>query len=127
MSQHYVFIESSNRVFMLGWDKPLQEAYMILGNLNADGDDWEQPLIIDAVIPFDRVNNIHYVDEIVISFSGRLEREGIELSKYIGESLIRDITENSVNKMWLHKPDNDCVPLEQSPFNSGLFSKTSNK
>ena len=123
MSQHFAFFEETNQVLMLGWDKPIKEAYLILGNLNNEGDDWEYPLTIDVTNPFDRVVNIHHVDEIAIRFAGKLEEVGVELSKHLRDALIKDISEDSVNQTWLHKANSECTKLDESPFNSGLFSK----
>ncbi len=121
MSQHYLFIENTNQVLMFGWDKPVQEAYLIFGQLNSKADDWEYPLIIDMVNPFDRVNNIKHVDEIVFKFNDALSNFDVELTENECKALIQDIQNNSVNEMWLHTSNNPPEQLEDTPFNTELF------
>ena len=121
MSQHYLFIKEKKLVAMLGWDKPIQAAYLSFGYLSPEGDDWQEPLLIHYSVPFDRINNIRFVDEIVISFAGLLERFHMTLPRILCDALIADIRDNTVNKMCFYPDDTDRIQLSESPFSSGLF------
>ncbi|MCS4309481.1 hypothetical protein M2404_003853 [Rheinheimera pacifica] len=121
MSQNYMFNEEKDLVLMTGWDKPMGEAYIIIGQLNEAGDDWLHPLLLDEVAPFDREHNMQYVDEIVVRFSGVARRHGILLSKSIKEHLVKQITDNAVNVMFLHSENAPSVALDDSPFRTLLF------
>lgn len=123
MSQNFMFNEEKDLVLMTGWDKPMSEAYIIIGRLNEDGDDWLHPLLLDEVAPFDRQNNMQYVDEIVVRFSGVARRHGVLFNDSIKEHLVQHISENAVNVIFLHSGENTVVALDESPFKTLLFRK----
>lgn len=121
MSQNYVYDKESDKVLIAGWDKPLQEAYLIIGTLSDDGDDWEHPLDVDTVSPFDRVNNMHHVDEIIVRLSGIASLNGIELPKSLKEAIIDQIKRNAVNELFVHSMDAEPVELSERPFDTNYF------
>jgi hypothetical protein len=121
VSQNFIFNEEKNLVLMTGWDKPMGEAYIIIGQLNEPGDDWLHPLLIDEIAPFDREHNMQFVDEIVVRFTGVARRHGVLLNESIKKSLVQQISDNAVNVMFLHSEDNPPVALEDSPFRTLLF------
>lgn len=118
-----MFNEEKDLVLMTGWDKPMSEAYIIIGRLNEDGDDWLHPLLLDEVAPFDRQNNMQYVDEIVVRFSGVARQHGVLFNDSIKEHLVQHISENAVNVIFLHSGENTAVALDESPFKTLLFRK----
>lgn len=120
MSQNYIFNKEKGLVLMTGWDKPLNEAYIIIGKLNEKGDDWTHPLLVDEVAPFDR-ERMQYVDEIVVRFSGVARRHGVLLNESIKEHLVQQIRENAVNVRLLHSDNAAPVVLDDGPFETLLF------
>lgn len=121
MSQNYVYDKDSEKLLMAGWDKPVQEAYLIIGTLNEEGDEWEHPLSVDTVSPFDRENNMHYVDEIIIRYSDLARMHGIVLPDSLKKSIVDQIQRNAVNERIVHSNEAEPVELSENPFDTDYF------
>jgi len=121
MSQNYVYDKDSEKLLMAGWDKPVQEAYLIIGTLNEEGDEWEHPLSVDTVSPFDRENNIHHVDEIIVRFAGISGMYGIDFPDSLKETIVEQIKRNAVNERMVHTVGAEPVSLSENPFDTNYF------
>ena len=121
MSQNYVYDKETETLLMAGWDKPVQEAYLIIGTLNEEGDEWNHPLPVDRVTPFDRVNSIQYVDEIIVQYSGIAQMHGIELPQSLKVVLADQIRRNAVNEFAIHEEGKEPVILFDGPFHTNYF------
>lgn len=123
MSQNFMYDKKNDLVLMTGWDKPMQEAYIMIGRLDAAGEGWKRPMLVDETTPFNRDLNMQYVGEIVVRYSGVARRHGIQLTDSIKDYLINHITENTVNVIVLHSVDAPPEVLEDTPFSTQLFRK----
>jgi len=120
MSQNY--FQKGNVVSMVGWDKPATSAYMIVGEIEEDAEDWKEPLLINLELPFDRVNKFHYVDELVVHMKGKLDLIGLNLPNSMFECMVADIRDNVVNVMRIHKESDSPIVVESSPFDNKMFA-----
>lgn len=119
MSQNY--FQSNNRVAMIGWDRPTQCAYVIVGELDNSKTDWNHPLLIDRDFDFDRVNNMHHIDEIVLAIRNQLSRQGEIVPDSVFQALAEDIQADSSNIQRLHYADKSSVAFNGNPFTDKLF------
>ncbi len=123
MSQHYFMIEREDKtlVVMYGWDKPMQSVYLTLGYLNSAKCDWVEPLLLDINIPFDRVANLQYVDEIITHIKGRLAYFNVAMPDAVHSAVVDDIGNNTVNEMSFHGATGERSTISESPFDSGIW------
>lgn len=119
MSQNYY--QSGNMVAFVGWDKPTQSAFVTLGALTDSKRDWDEPFLLSKDYPFDRENNMHHVDEIVVSIKSRLGMAGLSIPDEVYGFLREDIAGDSVNVTRIHFDDKEPLLYEGDPFADGFF------
>jgi len=123
MSQNY--FQLGTIVTMLGWDKPASSAYLIASEITQDAKDWQEPFLLDIELPFDRINNIQHVGEIVTRMKSILDVAGLVVPDPIFDYLIEDIKSNTVNEMRVHKYSCPAEIVDISPFENQTFATTS--
>ena len=122
MSQHYfeTVINDKPTLFMLGWDKPMQEVYLLAGYYTDDRVDWVHPMLLEVTIPFDRENNMVFFDEITVYLKGNLQRLELALPETMFTALENDTRNNTVNEMHQHFTDKAAIALDENPFQQAL-------
>lgn len=121
MSQN--FFQAGDLVSLIGWDRPTQSAFLILGEMTNTGDDWAEPLILDLDYPFDRIHCLQHAGEVVIAMKARLELAGVCLPESAFDHLASDIENDVGNVRRVHYLDKEPVVFSEEPFSSGLFKK----
>ena len=114
MSQNYFQID--NHVILMGWDRMQQQAFYALFKFaNPPAYTWD-PLLLEIDYPFDRIENIQFVDEIVSAMKSKLSRFGLSAPKRYLTPLIADITDDVGNVGRIHFETKSLSLLIQTPF-----------
>lgn len=119
MSQNYFQID--NHVILMGWDRMQQQAFLCAFQICQSSGLYLDPLLLEIDYPFDRIENIQFVDEIVSAMKSKLSRFGLSAPEALFNSLIADITDDVGNVSRIHFRDKEPIFIDSDPFLDGLF------
>lgn len=119
MSQHYkrVSINKRDGLIMAGWDKPTSSLYLMMGKYNDIKTDWEEPLILNIDIPIDR-SALAGADLTALhsKFHKGLSIHNQEIPEKMWTSILSDIENNCVNKMYEYDKSGAQTEITEQPF-----------
>ena len=121
MSQNYFQI--GNQLVLTGWDKNTSSAFVTLGYLNEERDDWIEPLLMEIDFPFDRINGMHYVDEIIVAIKSKLSYFGVRMPESVYRSITAEIQGDVGNQIKVHSISGEieiCSTVD--PVGDGWFN-----